>query len=75
MNAEADRLAGGFCQAFSPKHRYHVRWNHIRWHVLDWALELGAKFYQDNAKPNQDLQAAPAAAKRRKAAFRETDPW
>ncbi len=75
MNSEADSLAGGHHNSFSPHHRRVVQWDRIRWLVLDWALDLGAAFFQEHARAPKPEHCSSTTAKRRKAPFRESDPW
>ncbi len=75
MNTEADGLANGSCESFSPHLRHQVNWSSIKWLVLDWTLELGRRFYEEASLADASTTGAASSGKRRQAPFRETDPW
>ncbi len=75
MNEDADRLADGSCESFSPHLRRQVCWESMQWLVLDWALDLGQKFYDETSELKPVNHEEDGPRKRQKASYRETNPW
>ncbi len=73
-NESADALAAGNCQGFSAGLRHRVDWSNLEWLVLDWAMDLGENFYSSSS-PSHVAPPPLSSKRRKKAPFRETDPW
>ena len=78
-NQEADALANGNTESFSPALRVEVVPSELRWHILPEALRLGreAEEMYEQAKKNGALPNRGLRQKRKRASerLRFADPW
>ncbi len=74
LNAEADRLAGGVFAGFSPALRHEINWSSIEWMVMDWALEMGARFHAERRQSPERAEVG-GPPRKRSVPLKESDPW
>ena len=79
-NAEADRLADGRFDGFSPDLRVHADLSSVKWLVLPALLESGEKFYASmrgkTKKPaGHPGQRAAGGLRPKRLKLKARDPW
>ena len=79
QNPEADALADGRSEGFSPNLRVDARHALSHWLVLDKLLDEGATFYAENAPLKDALFKRASSPRVRQGGpakkLRETEPW
>ena len=75
VNSEADALADGEFDGFSPELRVEVDFGNVGWIVLEDLLREGQAFYENAARkaPTAGTARAPRPVGRKR--LREREPW